>query len=130
MINSQLILEFGDQNNTINELFHDHKIITLTNNEVSKIRFFKEDIKFVVVNTSVLNGSSAKLIQDIRKYYAGTIIVFVAAQDASLSKKFVEAGASDIMYLGDVSREKVDSSLEYCTIKQRCETNMAKVANL
>lgn len=126
----KLILEFGDPNNTIDNLYFDYKIITLSKHDVSRINEYMNDIKFVVVNTSILNGNSVNLIQNIRRYYNGPLLVLIAAQDANLAKKFIDAGANDILYLGDVTREKVDKSIEFCVVKQRCKANLANLQQL
>lgn len=126
----KLILEFGDPNNTIDNLYFDYKIITLSKHDVSRINEYMNDIKFVVVNTSILNGNSVNLIQNIRRYYNGPLLVLIAAQDANLAKNFIDAGANDILYLGDVTREKVDKSIEFCVVKQRCKANLANLQQL
>lgn len=125
-----LILEFGDPSNTIDNLYFDYKIITLSKHDVQRINEYIHDVKFVVINTSVLNGNSVNLIQNIRRYYLGLLLVLIAAQDANLAKRFIDAGANDILYLGDVTREKVDKSIEFCIIKERCKALLESLQQL
>lgn len=121
------IIEIGPS--TLPNIFPSKQIFNIQSNELSKLpKFLKhKDLFFVAINTTPFNGSTVKLIKDIRKEYNGPILVFVAKVDSKICGKFLEAGASDIIFEYDINKANIEQLLERYWLKSSADKTLQEI---
>lgn len=101
-----MLLEISS-NAELSQLFPVSDVVHISPNGLPKVESSLKDIKLCVIHSGPFNGSTIDLIKRIRKDFTGCMIILVNGKDADLGKKFLEAGASDILYDKEATKENI-----------------------